>query len=184
MEDTAIVDLYWQRSETAIAQTALKYGAYCHRIACNILNSAGDAEECVNDTYLGAWNAMPSQRPAMLKSFVGKITRNIALSRLDYNSAQKRDSNMTAILSELDDCLSPGSVEGSYEEKESLEALNEFLQRLSPVERKVFVRRYWYADTVRDVAERFNMSESKVKSMLFRLRKRLHRHLKDMEATE
>lgn len=180
MEDATIVSLYWQRSESAIEETARKYGAYCRAIARNVLHCDADEEECVNDTYLGAWNAMPPQRPVILRAFLGKIARNLALGRLDYNSARKRGGAVTVILEELEECLAaPGmGVEETYEAKETVKAINGFLHGLNPIERIVFLRRYWYLDSIREVADRLGMSESKVKSMLFRTRKRLQEYLK------
>lgn len=181
MQDTEIVELYWQRSERAIAETAAKYAGYCNAIAYNLLQSSEDAQECVNDAYLGAWNAMPSERPALLRAFVGKITRNLALTRFDYNHAKKRSAGMTVLLSELADCLPQSGAEACPEaaadKKEVLCALNAFLAGLSPVERRAFVRRYWYADPLHEVAARFGMSESKAKSMMLRTRKKLRAHL-------
>lgn len=189
MQDTEIVELYWQRSERAIAETSAKYAGYCTAIARNLLQRSEDAQECVNDTYLGAWNAMPNERPALLRAFLGKITRNLALTRFDYNHAQKRSANLTVLLSELEDCLSSSirpdgaceAPETAFDKNEVLRALNAFLAGLAPLERRAFVRRYWYADPLHEVAAHLGMSESKAKSMMLRTRKKLRAHLEQEE---
>ncbi|MDL2234481.1 sigma-70 family RNA polymerase sigma factor [Ruminococcaceae bacterium OttesenSCG-928-L11] len=178
MQDNEIVDLYWARAESAIAETSIKYGRYCKSIARNILASEQDADECVNDTYLGAWNAMPPQRPSRLAVFLGKITRNIALNKHDYNSAQKRNSRFDALLSELEECIpGPDSAEDAFDEGETARSISAFLRESTPEVRNVFLRRYWYAEPISAIAKRFQISESKVKSMLFRTRSRLKIHL-------
>lgn len=174
MEDHAIVELYWARTESAISETAKKYGRYCKVIAHNILSTEEDSEECLNDTWLGAWNAMPDQRPSRLRAFLGRITRNLALDRLDYKNAAKRNNTMSLILSELEECISsPDDVEDAFDAGETAAAISAFLRTLEPDHRNVFLRRYWYADSIREVAMRFGMSESKVKSMLHRIRGQL-----------
>jgi len=178
MEDAQIIELYWQRSENAIAQTAVKYGRYLMAIALNVLGGEEDSEECVNDAYLGAWNAMPSQRPDYLKAFLGKITRNIALGKFDYNKAKKRNSEFDLVLSELEGCVSsPENVESKFDEDETAKAITKFLLGQKDDYRNIFLRRYWYADSIADVSGRFGMSESKVKSILFRMRGKLKEHL-------
>ena len=179
MQDYEIVDLYWNRSEIAIKETDLKYGRYCKRIAINILSNNQDAEECVNDAYLGAWNAIPPQRPFSLLSFLGRIIRNIALDRYDYNNAKKRNNKFDVLLSELDECLSQSSdnVENKYEEGEVAKLISDFLLSINSVSRNVFLHRYWYTDSISDIANNYGMSESKVKSILFRVRKKLKKYL-------
>ncbi|MCL2056935.1 MAG: sigma-70 family RNA polymerase sigma factor [Oscillospiraceae bacterium] len=178
MEDIEIIDLYWSRSESAIMETAVKYGRYLMAIANNILTNENDSEECVNDAYLGAWNAMPSQRPNYLKAFLGKIARNIALGKYDYNKAKKRNSEFDLILSELEGCVSsPESVESSFDEDETAKIISDFLRLQTDGNRGIFLRRYWYADSIGSIAVRFSMSESKVKSILFRMRGKLKIHL-------
>lgn len=175
MEDERIVDLYWQRSEDAINQSSAKYGRYCHTIAYNILYSEEDTEECVSDTWLRAWNAIPPARPDCLKAFFGKITRNLALDRYDASKAQKRGGGETdAVLDELAEFIpDAGSQSQAVEELELTEILNAFLEELTPEKRRIFMRRYWYMDQVKDIAEFYGISESKVKTTLFRCREQL-----------
>ncbi|MFR3484780.1 MAG: RNA polymerase sigma factor [Clostridia bacterium] len=178
MDDEQILDLYWKRSESAITETAKKFGRYCWTIAWNILSDAADAEECENDVYLAAWNTIPPKRPAHLAIFLGRLTRNIALDKYDYKTAQKRNQKFEQILSELEDCLvSPHSVETQYEAGQTAETINRFLREQPYESRAVFLRRYWYSDSIRDIAKQFGISESKVKSMLFRTRNRLRQYL-------
>ena len=179
MEDVKIIDLYWERNQQAIPVTAEKYGGYCTSIARNILESEEDAEECVNDTWLGAWNSMPPHRPNMLSAFLGKITRNLSFNRRRQDSARKRGGGeLPLVLDELGECVSgKASVEGEYDRKELLSAINGFLEELSPEKRAMFVCRYWYADRVGDIAARLGMSENHVSVTLTRLRRKLHEHL-------
>ncbi|MFB7813647.1 RNA polymerase sigma factor [Paenibacillus chitinolyticus] len=179
MEDKEIIQLYLARNERAIEETAKKYKHYCVRIALNILSSVEDAEECVNDTFLGAWRAIPPKSPAKLSSFLGRITRNIALDKYDYHTAKKRSKEFETILDELNDCLSSSdNVESRYEEEQMAEAISQFLKTLNEDHRNIFVRRYWYSDSMSDIASRFSISESKAKSVLFRTRKKLQTYLK------
>lgn len=179
MDDCMIVDLFWQRSEQALAETALKYNSFCYRIAYNILRNNEDSEECVNDTYMKAWNAIPPTRPSKLQAFLGRITRNIALDRYDYNNAGKRSGEIDGILSELSECISTGEdVESAYEEKYIASLISQWLRTLDPVRRNVFVRRYWYSDSIADIAKRFDMGEGKARSMLFRMREKLRIYLR------
>ena len=178
VDDEQILDLYWKRSESAITETAKKFGRYCWTIAWNILSDAADAEECENDVYLAAWNTIPPKRPAHLAIFLGRLTRNIAIDKYDYKTAQKRNQKFEQILSELEDCLvSPHSVETQYEAGQTAETINRFLREQPYESRAVFLRRYWYSDSIRDIAKQFGISESKVKSMLFRTRNRLRQYL-------
>lgn len=174
MEDHQIVDLYWARDEQAIQETDHKYGKKCRMIAWNILSNEYDAEECVSDTWLNAWNSMPDQRPTHLLSFLGKIVRNLALDRWDYLHAQKRSVQMTTLLSELEDCISSWeNTERTVEDHEIVSLLNRFLRTLDPDSRNIFLRRYWYADSISEIASRFSTNESRIKSNLFRTRKKL-----------
>ena len=180
MEDKKIVDLFWQRDESAISVAAAKYGRYCNTIANNILHNAYDAEECVNDTYIGAWNSMPDNRPERLGHYLGKMTRWIALNRLDERRSQKRGGNSTEALpyEELVDYVaSDTSTEDTVELKEMCAAINRFLSMLSPVERQVFLARYWFATPVAEICEKFGFTQSKVKSQLMRTRNKLRKYL-------
>lgn len=179
LEDCQIVALYLQRREQAIEETAAKYGKYCFSIANSILENREDAEEAVSDAYMGAWNAIPPHRPAELSTFLGKITRRTALKHWQLGHAQKRGGGETAlVLEELTDYISDkGSAETAVETAELTQILNRFLRTLPTEARTVFVCRYWYLDPISDIAKRFGFTQSKVKSMLARTRKKLHTYL-------
>ena len=179
MEDAAIVALYWARDEQALAETATKFGAYCRKIADNILHSAQDVEECENDTWLAAWNSMPDNRPARLAPYLGRITRNLALDQLDKATAQKRGSGQTfAPLDELAECVAaPGSVEDNFDATETGRLISEFLRTLPEETRNIFLRRYWYCDATADIAKRYGIGESKVRVTLHRMRTKLKAYL-------
>ena len=179
MDDNAIIELYWERSEDAISKTAAKYGGYCYTIAYNILSNNEDAEESVNDTWLAAWNTMPPRRPKLLAAFLGKMTRFISLDRWKNRTARKRGGGeVPLVLEELEECISGDeNVEKEYLQKEFAKSLNQFVENLPDVERKVFLCRYWYMDSIEDIAERFGFSESKVASMLHRTRGKLRKML-------
>lgn len=183
MEDQEIIDLYFQRSESAISETAEKYGHYCYTIAFNILTNNEDAEESVSDTYMAAWNAMPPRRPAMLATFLGKITRHLSIDRWRARGACKRGGGeMTLALEELEDCAADGqTVERAYERKQLAAVFNRFLEGLPETERKVFLCRYWYLDSIPGIGARFGFSDSKVKSMLRRTRGKLRLELEKEE---
>lgn len=175
MDDTQIVELYWARKESAIEETETKYGSYCRSIAHNILNNQDDAEECVNDTWLGAWNSMPPHRPSVLSTFLGKLTRRISIDKWRRTTAKKRgDGQLPLVLAELEDCISDGkSIEEETERKLLAETIAAFVKSLPETEQKVFLCRYWYMDSVSAIATRFRFSESKVKSLLSRTREKL-----------
>lgn len=175
MEDRAIIDLYWAREEQALEETDRKYGVYCRSIARNILRNPSDTEECVNDTYWKAWNAMPPQRPSALSVFLGTITRNLALNRCDAKRSQKRGGGQLILaLEELDGCVpAHGSVEQAVEAAELGRILDGFLRDLPERDRCMFVRRYWYLDSLRDIARRYGTTEGGVKSNLYRTRQKL-----------
>ncbi len=178
MDDTRIVALYWSRDEQAISETSAKYGAYCQQIAMNVLKNLQDAEECVNDTYLRAWNTIPPQRPTKLGAFLGKITRHLALDRFKARTAAKRQGDSFGVsLEELSECLSSGDFEAETDARAIGEAINGFLRKELPTARKIFVCRYFYGDSIEDICRRFSMTEAKVKSSLFRSRNRLRAHL-------
>lgn len=179
MEDKEIIALYLDRSEQAISETDTKYGHYCYHIAYNILADREDSAESVNDTYLAAWNNIPPRLPAVLATFLGKLTRNISLNRWKARRAYKRGGGQVELaLEELETCLTTGeSAEDAVAKKELLRSLNRFLDSLPDTERNVFVCRYWYLDTTADIAQRFGFSQSKVTSMLHRTRCKLRNHL-------
>ena len=175
MDDNSIIRLFYDRDESAVEETAKKYGSYCYAIANNILSNREDAEESVNDTYMDAWNSIPPHRPASLSLFLGKITRRVSIDRLRRNNAQKRGGGELAlVLDELQQCIpSETDVEQEFEKQYLSQIINEFVKTLPGKERKVFLCRYWYMDSIRTISRRFGYSESKVKSMLFRIREKL-----------
>lgn len=179
MEDPAIVALFWDRNEAALAETQKKYHAYCYSIAHNILSDTEDAKETVNDALMGAWNSIPPHRPAVLSAFLGKLTRNAALKRLRHARAQKRGGGETALVfEELSFAVeSKQSVEDELTVKELAQTIDRFLEEISETERRVFVCRYWYFDSIDAISAQCGFTPSKVKSMLHRLRKRLHKTL-------
>ena len=181
MEDETILDLYFAREERAIAETGKKYGGYCRSIAFNILRSHEDTEECVSDTYLRAWSAMPPHRPAMLAVFLGRITRNLALNRLRSAAAQKRGGGgAEAVFEELQHIVSDRDTpEIALDRRELVAAINDFLAALPETKRRIFVCRYWYFDSVADIAKRFSLSENHVYVTLHRLRSQLRRRLSE-----
>lgn len=179
MEDLEIVELYWQRNEEAIKETSKKYGNYCYTIANNILYNNEDAQECVNDTYLGAWNAIPPHHPNVLSTFLGKITRRLSLNKWREKNAIKRGNGEVALsFDELEECIpSNSSIKEELALKELSDAINVFLETLKVDERKVFVCRYFYFESIDEIAFRFSFTPSKVKMMLKRTRDRLKDYL-------
>ena len=179
MDDRQIIALYNERSETALSETANKYGRYCRTIAYNILYNEEDSEECVNDTWMRAWESIPPQCPERLSAFLGKITRNLALNRYKNNTREKRGGGQAVlVLEELAECV-PGtdSTEQAVEEALLVEVLNGFLEELPVEKRKIFMRRYWYLSSVKEIGLDFGMSESNVKMTLLRLREKLRKVL-------
>ncbi len=179
MSDERIVELYFQRAESAIRETAEKYGDYCHYIAYNILTSREDAEESVNDTWLDAWQSMPPHKPSVLSTFLGKITRRISIDRWRKKNADKRGGGeMNLVLDELSDCISDtDNVETKIEQQEMARIIREFLDTLPTAERRVFLCRYWYMDPIAKIAASFDFTESKTTSMLYRTRTKLRAKL-------
>ncbi len=185
MEDKDIVALYWDRDERAIAESDVKYGRYCLQISMNILENRQDAEECVNDTYLRAWDAMPPQKPSRLGAFLGKITRNLSLDRYKAGHTAKREATLFIVsLDELGECVPGGTSDGGaspvdmeLESRRVGECINRFLRRQSADAREIFVCRYFYSESISEIARRFGLSESKVTSLLHRMRGKLRRFL-------
>ncbi|MCI9554942.1 RNA polymerase sigma factor [uncultured Oscillibacter sp.] len=178
MEDHAIVDLYWSRNPEAIQRTGEKYGSYCRAVAWNILADRRDAEECVNDTWLGAWNAIPENRPHLLAPFLGKITRNLAFTRWRASRAEKRGGGeLPLVLEELEECASSDNPLQAVEAAELEAVVNRFLHTLPERERNVFLRRYWFTEPMADIARRYGMREPTVRSSLFRSREKLRHYL-------
>ena len=177
MEDNEITELFFARSERAIAETDKKYGRLCHTLARSITNDPSDAEECTNDAYEALWNSIPPARPDSLKAFLCRTVRNIAFDRYEKNTAKKR-GGMDNILAELDECVPSKTDAGELlDAKETAKAISEFLRSAGKEERGVFIRRYWYARPLKDIASELMMSESKVKSMLHRTRAKLKEYL-------
>lgn len=179
MEDNGIIELYFSRLEQAIVETDRKYGGFCYSIAYNILFNREDSEESVSDTYLSAWNAIPPTRPGILSSFLGKITRNLSLDKWRRRTASKRGAGEVPLaLEELEQCVSDGETpERAYERKELEVSINRFLDHLAPTERNVFLCRYWYLDSIGEIAETFGFTTAKANSMLRRTREKLRRQL-------
>lgn len=177
MNDQHIIELYFQRDEQAIADTQKKYGKLCHAVAMNILGCREDAEECVNDTYLRAWEAIPPERPISLGAYLCCIVRNLALNRYRADHREKRGGEQTtAALEELHECVADESA--SLADRILLrDALNRFLRELSETNRCVFVQRYWYLRPIAEIAKEFGMTESRVKMILHRTRRHLRDHL-------
>lgn len=181
MDDRQIVALYWQRSESAIAETAAKYGRYCFTIANNILQSKEDADESVSDTYLAAWNRIPPHRPSVLSAFLGKLTRRISLNRWRSRNTQKRGGGQVFLaLEELSECV-PGGTDTAeiVEQKELTAAVNRFLSGLKAQERDVFLCRYWFFASIREISQRTGFSDAKIKSILHRTRNKLKAYLQE-----
>lgn len=178
MDDKKIIALYWARDENAIRETSSKYGRLCTYIANNILANHEDSEECVNDTYLAVWNAIPKQRPDKFSAFIAKITRNLALKKYEYMSAAKRNSSVVTSLEELGDCVSgTNSTESEIERRYVESSISRFLWQLREEKRNVFIRRYWYFDSIEQISKYTGFSQSKVKSMLYEMRQKLKKYL-------
>ena len=178
MDDLAIIELYFERDEKAIRETGIKYGRLCFSISVNILGDDRDAEECVNDTYLSMWNQIPPIRPHNLMAFICQITRNLSLKRLYYNQAKKRNPESLISLAELEDILPDSRIKPNIENSEISKQISEFLSQEKPDIRAVFIRRYWFFDSISEIAARYSFSESKVKNMLYHSRNKLKKYLK------
>lgn len=177
MEDDAIVSLYWKRSERAIEETAAKYGKLCHSVAFGVLRNNEDSEECVNDTYVRTWNSIPTDQPEHLGAYVSKIARRLAVDLFRKNSAQKRAPSTAAVFDELADSL-PDEASGDFEDKLALrDALARYIASLTPENRMIFMRRYWYCDTVHAIASSLHMTDMGVKKRLGRMRSNLKKLL-------
>ena len=179
MDDQEIIARLFARDEEGLTAARARYGPYCAAVARSLLNDPRDQEECLSDTWLRAWNAIPPQRPRSLGAFLAKITRNLAINRLRDGNAQRRGGGQVPLaLEELGECVSQaGSPEGELDRQAAEEALNRFLDGLLPLQREVFLRRYWYLDSIEDIARRAGWSKSRVTTTLHRLRVRLRAHL-------
>ena len=182
MDDEKIIELFFNRSEQAIEEVDKKYGKTCHNISYNILHNKLDAEECVNDAYLGAWNAIPPARPNPLLTYLCKIVRNLSLKRYEFNTAIKRNSTYDVAMEELESCLSsPETIESEIALKELTHIIENFLDSLSTENRVIFLRRYWFSDTYSDIAARVGMTEKNVSVRLTRIRENLRNYLTERE---
>lgn len=181
MKDTEILDLYWERNESAIAESQRTYGKYCYSIAYNILHDREDSDECVNDTWLRAWYAIPPKRPSRLSLFLGTITRNLSFDKWKHKNALKRgNGEMELALDELMECVPAArSTEDAVEAAELERLINEFLHTLPERECNVFLRRYWYVEEYNEIARRFHMNLNTVKTSLFRTRGKLKTFLEE-----
>lgn len=181
LEDERILELYWARDEAAVHETSEKYGGRLLLLSGRMLRVQEDAEECVNDTYLGAWNAIPPQWPIHFFAFLAKLCRNIACNKLDWMNAQKRRAELVPLTDELAACVPGTSGDREQESRELGELLSAFLRELPQEHRLIFMRRYWYMDSIREIAERYGIGESRVKTALFRTRKKLRDYLEKEE---
>ena len=182
MEDTEIIDLYWQRDQRAIDETHGKYGGFLAGIAWNILRSHSDAEECVNDTYLRTWNAIPPQRPHSLLAFVCVLVRRYSIMRYRANIAVKRNSSYDVAFDEIKECFAaPVNVEGTVEVKLLTRTIEEFLDTLTQENRVIFLRRYWFSDSYEQIAERTGLTVKNISVRLTRTRKQLREYLREKE---
>lgn len=177
MEDFKIVDLYWERSERAISETRTKYERMLSGISYSLLRSDEDAEECVNDTYLSAWNSMPSDRPIYLGAYLSKIIRALSIDKF-RSKHSKRRGGFEELCEELDECIpDPSSIQAQYENGQLAKAINRFIAELPEEKRVIFIRRYFYSDSVEQIAARMGFTSSKVKTSLFRMREELRQIL-------
>ena len=178
LDDREIIELFFERSEQAIMELSKKYGTIFAKVACNILNNKQDAEECVNDAYLGVWNTIPPQKPDSLISYVCRIVRNLAIKRYHFNTAVKRNSIYDVALDELEDCFpSAVSVEDELDATALAEHIDAFLETLGQENRVLFMRRYWHSDSIGDLAKLFGTSSHNISVKLSRIRKKLRNHL-------
>ena len=178
MEDARIIDLYWLRDESAIRETDVKYGGFCHKIAMNILHSFQDSEECVSDAYGRCWDTMPPQRPGSLRAYLGTILRNLSISRYRSSRARKRFGGAEVLLSELEDCVpSPENVQRAVEAEELGGLISAWLDTLDREDRALFIRRYWNGDAVRELAGELGIRPNALTKRLLRLRENLRRSL-------
>lgn len=180
MDDPSVVQMFWDRDENAVSESARRYGDYCFSIANNVLRDRRDSEECLNDALLAAWRSIPPQKPENLKTYLGKLVREIAISRWRSNNRQKRiRSDFLCSLDEMAEIISGGAFDEELEEAELSREISRFLSSVDRTKRNVFIRRYWYCDPVESICRRYGFGKSKVLMMLKRTRDDLARHLKE-----
>lgn len=177
MEDEKIIELYWIRSEDAIRETDAAHGAKLHDLSYRIVQNREDAQECVNDTYLKAWNTIPPQRPNYFFAYLAKICRFLSFGRLDWNNAAKRSADVVQLTAEMELCIPDRCQSWQRSEQQIGDVLNRFLDSLPRRSRMIFLRRYWYADSIGEIARRYQMSQSSVKTQLHRTRSKLRAFL-------
>lgn len=178
MKDEEIINLYLNKSENAIYETEKKYGKYCEYIAYNILQDKEDTKECINDAFLNVWNAIPPQKPKILKAFLGKITRNLAINKYEKKKAKKRGGTIEAVLEELEECISDNHrIEEKIEYDELIRNINMFLETVSKDKRKIFIERYWYLNSIKVISKNNKLTESNAKTTLSRIRNQLKKFL-------
>lgn len=178
MDDLSIIELFWNRNEVAIVQTDKKYGKLCMHLSENILNNYSDAEECVNDSYLTVWNRIPDERPLHFSAFLCRIVKNLSLKKLEYNTAQKRNPELLTSFDELQGCLSrDADCDGRVDVSILAEEISNFLSEQKAQNRNIFIRRYWYFDSVKEIAEDLGMKEERVSTLLFRMRNKMKKYL-------
>lgn len=173
MTDAQIIALFWERNEDAIRETDAAYGRRLHVISDNILHSIQDAQECVSDTYMRTWETIPPQKPNFFFAYLARLCRNFSLMRLEWSGAAKRNAEIVTLTQEMEACIPDRAQEQAMEREELGQLLNDFLQSLSRENRLIFLRRYWYADSVREISDRYGISQSKVKTQLHRTRRKL-----------
>lgn len=179
LDDMQIIDLYFDRDEQAIKETDVKYGKLCFCIADNILSNDEDSEECVNDTYFSLWNSIPPTRPNNFVAYICQIVRNLSLKKLSFNLAMKRTPNMIVSFSELEEILPDDHIDPNIGDEGIGKLISDFLSKEKEDSRNVFIRKYYFFDSIRDIAKRYSFTESKVKNMLFHTRNRLRKYLKE-----
>ena len=182
IDDEKIIEMFFERSEQAIRELDIKYGKICHNLSYNIVNNRQDAEECVNDAYLGAWNAIPPVRPNPLLSYIVKIVRNISLKIYWRKEAAKRSGHYTIALEEIEGCIADQkTVEDEIEARELARIIGEFLDTLTLENRVIFMRRYWFADSYKDIAEFVGLTEKNISVRLTRIREKMRQYLIERE---
>ncbi|MEY8404790.1 sigma-70 family RNA polymerase sigma factor [Oscillospiraceae bacterium 44-34] len=182
IEDKKIIEMFFERSEQGIRELDMKYGKACHKLSYNIVNSRQDAEECVNDAYLGAWNAIPPAKPDPLLTYICKIVRNISLKIYYRNEAAKRNGTYTIAMEEIEACIAdPNTVEAEIEARELARIIESFLDTLTVENRVIFIRRYWFSDSCKDIAEFVGLSEKNISVRLTRIRQKMKSYLAERE---
>ena len=177
MDDLKIIELYFKRDEQAIKETDIKYGKLCRSISYNILNNSEDAEECVNDTYMGIWNSVPPTKPSSLMAYLCKIARNLSIKRLTFNKRDKRSANLTLSIEELSEVLPDERYAPNVKDEDVAKSISRFLKTQKEDVRNIFIRKYYFFDSIESISKRYGFTSSKIKNILFNTRKKLKDHL-------